>query len=57
MTAYKRQYRQLSDDTKRLLSLKNRGRKKSETHKQHISQSMIDYWKSVPNKPTSGETL
>ncbi len=57
MTAYKRQYRQLSDETKRLLSLKNKGRKKSETHKQHISKSMLDYWKGVPNKPTSGETL
>ena len=55
-TKYKRQYRELSDETKEKIAAANRNRPKSELHKAHISQSMKDYWKSVPNRPVSGST-
>ena len=48
---YKRQYRELSDETKEKISLSTTGVRKSELHKQHISQAMKDYWKGVPHKP------
>ena len=57
MSKYKRQYRELDDETKEKLSQANKGKHKSIEHRNHISQSMIKYWKSVPNKPTSGGTL
>jgi hypothetical protein len=57
MSEYKRQFRDLSDETKMKISLANKGKKKSDIHKQHISQGMLDYWKDVPSKPMSGETL
>ena len=47
----KRQYRELDDATKQKISASTKGKSKSETHKQHISQSMKDYWKTIPNKP------
>jgi len=48
---YKRQYRELDDATKEKISRSTTGVKKSDLHKQHISQAMKDYWKSVPHKP------
>ena len=57
MSEYKRQFRELEPETKQKISQANKGKKKSETHKQHISQGVLDYWKDVPNKPISGETL
>ena len=55
---YKRQYRQLSDETKEKISNSTRGRAKSSQHKQKISQGMIKYWETIPNKPqtSSGGT-
>lgn len=49
---YKRKYRQLDDDVKARIaaSLKNRG--KSLAHRNAISQSMVNYWKTVENKPS-----
>ena len=47
MKEYKRQYRQLSDETK------NRNKQKTKKKKQRIRQAMIQYWKTVPNKPNS----
>ena len=57
MSEYKRQFRELEPETKQKISQANKGRKKSEIHKQHISQGMLNYWKDVPSKPMSGETL
>ena len=51
MTDYKRQYRELNDETKAKIAASQRGRAKSEAHKQHISQAMEKYWKTVPHRP------
>ena len=46
-----RQYRELSDMTKQKISQAMKGKTKSTTHKEAISNSLKDYWKTVPNKP------
>lgn len=51
MKEYKRQYRELSDETKQKISNSSRNRPKSDQHKQHISQGMKDYWQNVQNRP------
>ena len=53
MKNYTRQYRQLSDETKNKISTSTKNKPKSEMHKQHIQQSMLRYWQTVPNKPDS----
>ena len=50
---YKRQYRQLSDETKQKISNSTRNKPKSSSHIEHIRQAMLKYWKNVPNKPDS----
>lgn len=57
MSDYKRQFRELEPETKSKISQSNKGRRKSEIHKQHISQGMLNYWRDVPSKPMSGKTL
>ena len=52
---YKRQYRELDTTTKQKISNSSKGKSKSETHKQHISQALKDYWRNVPNKPQSDD--
>jgi len=47
-----RQYRELSDLTKSKISQAMKGRSKSTTHKEAISNSLKNYWKTIPNKPT-----
>lgn len=47
----KRIYRELDTETKQKISKANTGKRKSESHKQHLSQSMKRYWQGVPNKP------
>ena len=56
MNNYKRQYRQIDDETKMKISLTSRKKPKSEQHKQHISQAMIDYLQTVPNRPNDETT-
>ena len=53
MKNYKRQYRQLSDETKNKISTSTKNKPKSTAHKQHIQQSMLRYWSTVPSKPES----
>ena len=53
MKNYKRQYRQLSDETKNKISTSTKNKPKSAAHKRHIQQSMLRYWSTVPNKPKS----
>ena len=53
MKNYKRQYRQLSDEPKSKISTSTKNKPKSAAHKQHIQQSMLRYWQTVPNKPES----
>lgn len=47
----KRQFRDLSDDTKMRISQSLRGRSHSETHKQAISDAMRQYWATIPYRP------
>ena len=46
----KRQYRELSDPTKKKISQKLSGKKKSLTHKQNIAQALTTYWMAIPSK-------
>lgn len=46
---YKRQYRQMSDETKAKISQSLKGRSKSMSHKENISNGLINYWKSIPD--------
>lgn len=55
-SSYKRQYRELPQETKDKISAANRNRPKSTAHKQHISQAMTKYWASVPSRLPSGIT-
>ncbi len=55
MGKYKRQYRELDDQTKKKISDSNKGKKLSEYQKELISQSMIEYWKSVPHRPVNNK--
>lgn len=52
---YKRQYRQLDDTTKEKISQSLRGRTKSATYTQAISDGLKKYWTSVPNQPNNNE--
>lgn len=54
---FKRQYRELEDTTKEKIRAAASGKPKSEMHKQHISQSMTNYWLGVPHRPKSGITM
>lgn len=47
---YKRKYRQMDDATKAKISNSLRGRSKSYSHAQHISQGLQRYWQTIPNK-------
>lgn len=49
----KRQFRELSDETKAKISQAMRGKSKSFTHKENISNGLKNYWKDVPNRPTN----
>lgn len=53
----KRQYRELSDATKQKISRKLKNQSKSEAHRQAISESMIMYWKEIPNKPKNEDRV
>ena len=53
MIQAKRQFRNdMSDQQKQAISQKLKGRTLSQSTKDKISQSMIDYWDSLPLKPT-----
>lgn len=48
-----RQFRELSDETKAKISMAMKGKSKSFTHKENISNGLKDYWKTIPNKTTN----
>lgn len=52
---YKRQYRQLDDTTKQKISQSLKGRTKSSTHAQAISDGLKKYWTTVPSQPNNNE--
>lgn len=53
---YKRQYRELDDETKKKISQSLKGRSKSYNHTQHISQGLKAYWQNVPSQNKSVES-
>lgn len=55
-TTTKRQYRELSDMTKFKISQSMKGRSKSDTHREAISNGLKAYWSGVPSRPTSTPT-
>ena len=50
MSEYKRQFRELSDETKKKISQSSQGKRKSSFHRQHISQALKRYWDTVPSR-------
>ena len=50
MSEYKRQFRELSDETKDKISKSSKGKRKSFFHRQHISQALKSYWDTVPSR-------
>lgn len=52
---YKRKFRELDDETKQKISQALRGKSKSYSHTQHISQGLKAYWQNVPSKNKSVE--
>ena len=44
-----RQFRELNDATKQRISQALRGRSKTDTHKEAISNGMKKYWSSIPS--------
>ena len=55
MNNYKRQYRELDDETKEKISVGSRNKPKSTEHKMHISQAMEKYWQTVPHRPDDND--
>ena len=55
MSEYKRQWRELEDSTKDKISRALKGKRKSSYHKEHIRQSMLNYWSQVEHKPTQDD--
>ena len=53
MNTNKRKYRELDPETKQKISQAMKGKSKSFTHREAISNSLKDYWKTIPNKPTT----
>ncbi len=46
----KRIYRELDDATKEKISQSSKGKAKSVSHRQHLSQSLKNYWRGVPSR-------
>ena len=46
---YKRHYRDCPDEVKKKISAALQNKPKSTSHRQHISDGLKDYWKSVPS--------
>ena len=47
---YKRKNRELDDEVKQKISQSTKGKRKSFSPRQHLSQALTDYWKSVPSR-------
>lgn len=48
---YKRKYREMDDATKQKISQKLKGRMKSISHCQAISDGLKNYWQQISSKP------
>lgn len=49
----KRQYREMDDMTKQKISQSLKGRVKSPSHVEKISQGLKNYWQNVPSRPAT----
>lgn len=47
---HKRKYRELDDEVKAKISQSTKGKAKTMSHKKHLSQSLKNYWQSVPSR-------
>lgn len=54
---YKRQDRSVSPETRAKISQTLRGRSKSLTHCQNISQGVKNYWEQIPKRKDDGGTV
>ena len=50
MSTYKRQWRELEPSTREKISKSNKGKTKSMSHREHLSQALKKYWDSVPSR-------
>ena len=50
MSTYKRQWRELEPSTREKISKSNKGKTKSTSHREHLSQALKKYWDSVPSR-------
>ena len=57
MEQRKRIYRELDAETKQKISASSKGKAKTSSHKEHISQAMKRYWAGIPNKPHQHTTI
>ena len=55
MSEYKRQWRELEKTTIDKIRKALKGKAKSSSHKEHIRQSMLNYWQTVGHKPTQDD--
>ena len=55
MSEYKRQWRELEKTTIDKIRKALKGKAKSSSHKEHIRQSMLNYWSQVEHKPTQDD--
>lgn len=53
---YKRKQRELSDVTKKKISAKLKGRRKSFQHSANISKGLERYWSQIPTQKTDDIT-
>lgn len=52
MNTNKRKYRELNPETKQKISQSMRGKSKTLSHKEAISNGLKSYWQNIPHKPT-----
>ena len=53
----KRQYRELNTATKGKISQSLKGRSKTASHKEAISNALKAYWKTIPNMPSDANKV
>lgn len=51
-----RKFRELSDETKEKISQSMRGKSKSFSHRERISNGLKAYWQTIPNKPLNTDS-
>lgn len=51
MEKRKRIYRELDAATKEKISHSTKGKAKTMSHRQHLSQSLKRYWEGIPHRP------